>query len=178
MGGHWVEIVVASTDISFRLALPNEAANLRRFIDEHGQNEWNYLAEPDLTDHLNGISNGETSGIIAELDNEIIGIATYLRGTTFATYHESADVHGHISEVVVARDRCGQGIGTALLKECVAHLAQQGIFTSFAERHADNAASAGMMKKAGFEIVTTFADPDRRATGSRQTSICRYRSRG
>lgn len=51
----------------------------------------------------------------------------------------------------------------------------QGVGDVFIERHEENAGSAGMMRKAGFREVRTFNDPERRATGSRRTTLCHLR---
>ena len=41
----------------------------------------------------------------------------------------------------------------------------------FIERHEENLASAGMMRKAAFSHVETFHDPAKRTSGSRNSSI-------
>lgn len=163
------------TNILFRSARRDEANSIHCFITTHGQNEWNYLAEPDLTEHLNGIATGATHGVVAELNQNLIGVATCLQQThSFAEPSGSANAPGIISEVVVAKEHCGKGIGTALLKQCIAHFSGREVREIYVERHADNAASAGMMRKAGFEVIRTFHDPGRRQSGSRQTSVLRY----
>jgi hypothetical protein len=41
----------------------------------------------------------------------------------------------------------------------------------YIERHEENLASAGMMRKASFKLVGTFYDPQKRTAGSRNTSV-------
>ncbi|HLD65736.1 MAG TPA: GNAT family N-acetyltransferase, partial [Pseudomonas sp.] len=61
---------------------------------------------------------------------------------------------------------------SALLQAAVAALASQGIRDIYIERHEQNPGSAGMMRKAGFVERSTFDDPQRRAGGSRRTTLC------
>jgi len=53
-------------------------------------------------------------------------------------------------------------------------LQKKGFTRVYAHRHEENAASARMLEKAGFEIVDTFYDPERRPYGSRNTTVCRF----
>ena len=76
--------------------------------------------------------------------------------------------------MVVHCDSRGQGIGSRLLEECKERLRALGAERIYVERHEENRASAGMMRKAGFEIIDTFFDPDRRPTGSRNTVVSRF----
>ena len=47
-----------------------------------------------------------------------------------------------------------------------------GVDAVFVDRHEENLASAGMMRKAGFTEVETYADPRRRPHGSGRTTVC------
>jgi ribosomal protein S18 acetylase RimI-like enzyme len=84
--------------------------------------------------------------------------------------------HGYICEVVVHRQFQGGGLGTALLREAITCLIEQGFREIYIERHEENAASAGMMRNAGFMEIATFHDPARRKHGSRCTTVCRILS--
>ncbi len=64
----------------------------------------------------------------------------------------------------------------ALLKQALALLAAQGVYTVYIDRHEENAASAGMMRKAGFVEIDTFAEPARRPHGSGRTTVCRVQT--
>ena len=81
--------------------------------------------------------------------------------------------HGYVCEAVVHRAHAGKGLGSKLLREAVAELCRQGLKEIYIERHEENRASAGMMRKAGFTEVATFDDPQRRSSGSRRTTVCR-----
>ena len=65
----------------------------------------------------------------------------------------------------------GQGLGSRLLGESVKFLAEQGVQDIYIDRHEENAASAGMMRKAGFVELDTFPDPARRPSGSGRTTL-------
>ena len=81
--------------------------------------------------------------------------------------------HGYVGEAVVHREHAGKGLGSRLLKEVLAALAGEDCKEIYIERHEENLASAGMMRKAGFTEVATFDDPQRRSSGSRRTTVCR-----
>ena len=83
--------------------------------------------------------------------------------------------HGYICEAVVHRDMVGQGLGSRLLRRAVERLAAQGVADIYIDRHEENAGSAGMMRKAGFVEIDSYADPERRPHGSRRTTVCRLR---
>ena len=79
----------------------------------------------------------------------------------------------YIGDVVVASSQSGKGLGTQLLEEAIKIAGIEKCGYVYIERHEENAASAGMMRKAGFELVDTFHDPDKRTAGSRRTSVLR-----
>ena len=77
----------------------------------------------------------------------------------------------YVAEVVVHNKWASRGIGTSLLNE-VAFIAQTlSVEQLLVDRHEQNAASAGMMNKAGFIEIDCFLDPERRNAGSRKTCI-------
>ncbi|WP_219704348.1 GNAT family N-acetyltransferase [Marinomonas lutimaris] len=80
----------------------------------------------------------------------------------------------YIGDVVVSNAYSGQGIATKLLEYCVEKSKEKRAGVVFIERHEENLASAGMMRKAGFKVVETFYDPEKRSAGSRKTSILEY----
>ena len=81
---------------------------------------------------------------------------------------------GYVSEAVVRRDQVGQGLGTRLLREALSALSSMGVQFVFIDRHEENHASAGMMRRAGFVEIETYADPRRRPHGSGRTTVCRF----
>ena len=83
-------------------------------------------------------------------------------------------MHGYVSEAVVHRDYAGKGLGSHLLKAALEDLRAQGMQEVYIDRHEENLASAGMMRKSGFQEVETYANPQRRTTGSGRTTVCRW----
>lgn len=163
-------------DIAIRDADAADVPAMQAFIFEHGANQWNYLPQDDMAAHFAGIASGKTRAVIAEADGELAGFVTYMNGRSMARYQSKERVgypHGYVCEAVVHRDCAGQGLGSRLLRETVARLVSQGFEEIYIERHEENQASAGMMRKAGFIEVATFDDPARRSSGSRRTTVCR-----
>jgi hypothetical protein len=61
-----------------------------------------------------------------------------------------------------------------LLREALAVLSTMDVDAVFIDRHEENLASAGMMRRAGFVEIETYADPRRRPHGSGRTTVCRF----
>lgn len=144
---------------------------------EHGPNEWNYLPPDEMRKHVGDIASGKTEAILAEDNGSIIGMATFVVGDFYPQFESEAEKalpRGYIAEVVVHRDYAGRGIGARLLEEVKRSIREKGIKTIYIKRHEENLASAGMMRKAGFQIVDTFLDPIR-TTGSKKTTVERIR---
>ena len=82
-----------------------------------------------------------------------------------------------VSEVTVHRDYAGQGIGLELLRQTIAGAEALGAMLVLFDRHEENLASAGMMRKAEFAELRTFVDLERRNYGSRKTTVMGYQLR-
>jgi len=161
-----------------RLASAEDAERLCAFIFEHGPNPWNHLPPAAVTAHLQGITAGAVEAVLAERAGALAGFVSFQTSSDFARYQaaERRDLaHGYICEAVVHRDMAGQGLGSRLLRRAVERLAAQGLADIYIDRHEENAGSAGMMRKAGFVEIDTYADPERRPHGSRRTTVCRLR---
>jgi L-amino acid N-acyltransferase YncA len=159
-----------------RTATAEDIAGMHAFIFEHGQNQWNFLPPDVVAEHLGAIGSGRTRGVLAESNGMLLGFVTFLVGRSMARYQSREHVgypHGYVCEAVVHRDHAGKGLGSRLLKEAIGQLARDGFKEIYIERHEENLASAGMMRKAGFAEVTSFDDPRRRSSGSRRTTVCR-----
>lgn len=65
----------------------------------------------------------------------------------------------------------GKGLGCKLLLEAVSLAGGVGCRAVYIERHEENAASAGMMRNVGFEEVDKFYDPQKRSSGSGNTTV-------
>ena len=151
---------------------------LQALIFEHGANVWNYLPEDGIREHLDDIAQGRDYGVLALQDGHLLGAVTFGLSTDFDRYLTAplrGTPQGYVSEAVVRRDWVGQGLGTRLLREALASLSSRGVSSVFIDRHEENLASAGMMRRAGFVEIDTYADPRRHPHGSGRTTVCCYR---
>lgn len=164
--------------IEYRKALVEEIDELKKLLWKYGPNEWNYLTQEGVDDEFLLLQDGWASVIVAVIENEIIGFSVLIDGSESPTYlHKycSSDDMCFIGDVVVSSNYSGQGIATQLLKKCLDEAKQKEYKTVLVERHEENLASAGMMKKAGFNIIDTFFDPEKREAGSRNSVILAFK---
>jgi len=150
---------------------------LQALIFEHGANVWNYLPEDGIGAHLDDIAQGRAYGVLAMQEGHILGAVTFGLSVDFDRYLSPplrGTPQGYVSEAVVRRDRVGQGLGTRLLRDALASLAKMRVQAVFIDRHEENLASAGMMRRAGFVEIDTYADPRRHPHGSGRTTVCRF----
>lgn len=151
-------------------------AALAELIQTHGPNAWNWLPADGVRAHLRDIEQGRAHALLALEDGVLLGAVTFCRTHGFGRYqtHERAGTeHGYVCEAVVRRDQAGRGLGAQLLRAAVQTMQDWGLQEVYIDRHEENAASAGMMRKAGFVEIDTFAEPSRRPHGSGQTTVCR-----
>ena len=162
--------------IMVRPAMAADILAMKAFIFEHGTNLWNYLPEADVSMHLADIAQGRVQAVLAEEEGRLAGFVTFMVARSMERYQAQdriACAHGYVCEAVVHRERAGKGLGSRLLRAAVEELRRQGFSEIYIERHEENQASAGMMRKAGFVEIDTFHDPERRSSGSRRTAVCR-----
>nr|WP_298148004.1 GNAT family N-acetyltransferase [uncultured Pseudomonas sp.] len=163
------------SDFEIRQAQTQDIAGMCALIFEHGPNPWNHLPCDEVVAHLQCIANGTVQAVLAEHRGELLGFVSYQLSRHFERYQPEVrrnQLHGYICEAVIHRAMAGQGLGSRLLKQAVVQLNEQGIVDIYIDRHEENAASAGMMRKAGFVEVETYADPQRRPNGSGRTTLC------
>lgn len=161
---------------AFVAASAQHLAALQTFILEHGANAWNWLPAEGIAQHMEDIGSGQAHAVLALDGAQLVGAVTYCMTHGFARYQSEqrkAAPHGYVCEAVVRRDQVGRGLGTRLLSEAVQYLQTQGLQEIYIDRHEENAASAGMMRKAGFVEIASFAEPARRPHGSGRTTVCR-----
>ena len=164
---------------TFEAASAEHLPALQALIFDHGANVWNYLPEDGIRAHIDDIAQGRAHGVLALQDGEILGAVTFCLSTDFDCYLPAplrGTPQGYVSEAVVRRDQAGRGLGTQLLKEALASLATRGVHMVFIDRHEENRASAGMMRRAGFAEVETYPDPRRRTHGSGRTTVCCFKT--
>jgi GNAT superfamily N-acetyltransferase len=167
-GGHM-------SDFDIRQAQARDIDDLCALILEHGPNPCNHLPEAEVIAHLQAIADGSVQAVLVEREGELLGFVSYCLTRHFARYQPEArrdHLQGYICEAVTHRAMAGQGLGSRLLQQAVIQLGEQGVSDSYIDRHEENAASAGMMRKAGFVEVETYADPQRRPNGSGRTTLC------
>jgi len=161
------------TNLIIRNATAADIDALLDFLYAHGVNEWNHLPPGPIRAHLDGIATSRTYAVVAEQTDKIVGFVSFDLGRDMARYQpqgREADMHGIIHEAVVHRDCAGQGIGSQLLTAAVQKIGELGCREVYVGRHDENPGSAGMMRKAGFEVIDVFDDP-RRTSGNRRTAI-------
>ena len=161
----------------FRKASTQEIDKLKSLLWEFGPNEWNYLTPEGVNNEFALIERGNAQAIIAVVDSEIIGFAVLIDGLVGPRYLEKyspLEQMKFVGDVVVSSHHAGKGIATRLLNECIQEAKVHHAKKVLIERHEENLASAGMMRKAGFEIVDTFYDPEKRAAGSQKSVILSF----
>ncbi len=160
----------------FEAAGPQHVSALEALILRHGPNPWNWLPEDGIRKHMHDIAEGRAHAELAFQAGALIGAVTFCVTQAYRQYEPPSGFdswQGYICEAVVHADAAGQGLGSRLLRHAVQRLQAMGMQTIYIDRHEENAASAGMMRKAGFTEVCTFDEPERRPNGSRRTTVCR-----
>lgn len=166
------------SELVIRQAVVEDIEALCALILEHGPNPWNHLPEVEVRQHLQGIAASTTLAVLAEEQGQLLGFVSYRLTEDFAAHQPAAragQLHGYICEAVVHRDCSGRGLGAQLLTVAVQDLWRLGVRDVYIDRHEENAASAGMMRKAGFTELLTYPDPARRPHGSGRSTLCRIR---
>lgn len=91
--------------------------------------------------------------VVAELDHELVGYAYGARHSPRAAYRWAADVAVYLDPRVH-----GRGIGGALYRELFPRLRARGVWTLCAGITEPNPASTALHRRAGFELVGTYAN--------------------
>jgi ribosomal protein S18 acetylase RimI-like enzyme len=163
-----------NNEIEFRSATPDDIPALKSFLLNHGPNDWNYLPEAGVDQQFALMKSDQALAIIAHRQQKPIGLAISVIGEACPEHIKKYSDHSNmlfIGDVAVDPKEGGQGIGTKLLNQSILRARQLNLQTVYLERHEENLASAGMMRKAGFEIVETFHDPIKRNSGSRNSVV-------
>ncbi|WP_206538756.1 GNAT family N-acetyltransferase [Aeromonas finlandensis] len=146
---------------------------MKALLIKEGKNEWNYITDASIEHQFQLVNQGKAIPVLAE-DNGIVGFAVLIIKEAcpakLSKYAELSDI-AYVNDVVVAASQRGKGLGSQLLKESIKLAGNQKCSHVYIERHEENLPSAGMMRKAGFELVETFYDPNKRTAGSRKTSV-------
>lgn len=162
--------------ITIRKAVSSDILTLQTFIFEHGKNPWNFLPEDEIKMHIAAINTEEVHAYVAEINNNCVGFASFYLGfpAAYQKYEPySAKNVAYLSEIVVHSDYVSKGIGGKLITTVKEYLIVNNVSRLYAERHADNVSSAGVMTKTGFKIIDEYYDEQRRFSGSRKTVVTR-----
>ncbi len=160
--------------INYRSALSEEHASLIDFLLDHGANPWNHLPIDGVMESFTTVGQGGGEVLLACDKSRVVGLCIFFYPNALPKkYHQYTQSHPavYISEVTVHRDYAGHGIGSELLRQTFALVESLDAVMALVDRHEENLASAGMMRKAGFVELRTFEDLERRDFGSRKTTV-------
>lgn len=163
------------TAIKMRFACAADCVALQQLILTHGPNDWNYLPADGVELTLQQLAAGAVQGLLAEQEGRLLGVMLFVVSDRYPDYRPAeiaAEQAGFLIEAVISRDCAGMGLGSRLLLAVCDALQAQGCRWICADRHQQNAASAGMMRKAGFAELGSYDDPAHRWSGSRHTTVC------
>lgn len=165
------------SNIKYLKAEASHTPEMQSLLMKHGPNEWNYLPEEGVKAEMEDVASGRAIAVLAEAEEKIIGFAVaypgLIRFPAIVDSRKDAGACGYIGDVVVHSDFAGKGIGSKLLNEAKSLLREAKVQEIHIDCHEENAASRGMMRKAGFRQLALFDDPDRRFAGSRKTWLGR-----
>ncbi|MDA9826602.1 GNAT family N-acetyltransferase [Porticoccaceae bacterium] len=163
--------------INYRLAIKSELTELKTFLFDHGQNPWNYLPVTGVDHEFNLVSQEKASILLAIDGEQMAGFAIFYHPEVLPNQYlqySNQQLAIYIAEVVIHRQLAGQSIGHKLLSLIIEQAPDFGASLLLIDRHEENLASAGMMRKAGFAELRTFVDLERRDYGSRKTTVMAY----
>ena len=146
---------------------------MKKILFSEGTNDWNYITEDSINSQFQLIRQHKALAVLAE-NKFIAGFAILILKNACPlrlSKYSNLTTIAYIDDVVVSADQCSKGIGSMLLQKAVELARKEKCREVYIERHEENMASAGMMRKAGFELIETFHDPNKRTTGSKNTSV-------
>ena len=162
---------------TYALAPHADLATLKAFLFEHGSNPWNHLPIDGVDQEFAYIAQSKASVITAVDKTKVLGFVIFYHPNALPSkYLQYSGLHQtiYIAEAVVHQNHAGQGIGFQLLAAVINHAVELSATMLIVDRHEQNLASAGMMRKAGFVELATFTDLQRRDVGSRKTTVMGY----
>ncbi len=159
--------------IDTRLLSAIDFQQMRALLLKDGPNDWNYITDESIALQFQLIRDGKAIAVLAE-EHEIAGFAVLIFKDACPSKlnkYSGLSTMAYINDVVVSLKHGGKGIGSSLLQKAVELAQKEQCQTVYIERHEENLASAGMMRKAHFKVIDTFHDPKKRTTGSRNTTV-------
>ena len=159
--------------VHFRPVNEKNLQEMKELLLAEGPNEWNYITDESIEQQLQLIREEKAYAILAEEDR-IHGFAVLIlkeaSPDSLSKYDDLSSI-AYINDVVVSSEQSGKGLGSKLLEKSIDLARQNRCCKVYIERHEENLASTGMMRKVGFEVVETFHDPIKRTSGSRKTCM-------
>ena len=146
---------------------------MKNILFRDGLNEWNYITDESIEQQFQLIRDKRALAVLAE-ESEITGFAILIfkeACPSQLSQYSNLSTMAYINDVVVNMNYSGKGIGSRLLHKAIELAKKAQCEKVYIARHEENLASAGMMRKASFQIVDTYYDPNKRTTGSRNTSV-------
>ena len=146
---------------------------MKNILFRDGLNEWNYITDESIEQQFQLIRDKRALAVLAE-ESEITGFAILIfkeACPSQLSQYSNLSTMAYINDVVVNMNYSGKGIGSRLLHKAIELAKKAQCEKVYIARHEENLASAGMMRKASFQIVDSYYDPNKRTTGSRKTSV-------
>ena len=146
---------------------------MKNILFRDGLNEWNYITDESIEQQFQLIRDKRALAVLAE-ESEITGFAILIfkeACPSQLSQYSNLSTMAYINDVVVNMNYSGKGIGSRLLHKAIELAKKAQCEKVYIARHEENLASAGMMRKASFKIVDSYYDPNKRTTGSRNTSV-------
>ncbi|MFT5259188.1 MAG: ribosomal protein S18 acetylase RimI-like enzyme [Saprospiraceae bacterium] len=156
-----------------RILAEKDYAEIQHLLETQARNDWNHITSKTISQQFELLRSGNAIASVFEAQ-QVAGVSIMLLGDScfkaMAKYAKLGEM-AFIQDVVVHEGHAGKGLGSKLLLESIQQASQRGYKAVYLERHEENLASAGMMRKVGFDEVETFYDPNRRVSGSRNTTV-------
>src|SRR3989338_1247377 len=137
-----------------RKAARADIEGMKKFILQHGPNEWNNLDGVEA--HLDEICTGETEAMLAFDGSKLIGFISYnARKKLAERYLHDQDMGrecGYLAEAVVHQEYTGRGIGGQLAQLIKTDLLARGVNTIYVVHHEENISSRKAWERADFSF--------------------------
>jgi GNAT superfamily N-acetyltransferase len=123
---------------------------------------------------LSGLASGTVQGLLAEQQGQLLAVMLFDRSDAYPA-HRPADIAaseaGFLIEAVVSRDAAGQGLGSRLLL-MVCDIAAAGLSLAVCGQASAKCRFGRHDAEGRFTGAESFADPERRWSGSRMSTVC------
>jgi len=184
LDGEMVPLIEYEEAIDRRKKKKNFWAELRIGVAQnYGESSWKYATSFKNPDHLGdrmqsvmkrmGLDENTNVHGVRDGASWIVEQGERVAGSNYSHLIDLFHLCEYLAEAVTHHDYRGENIGPDCAQMAIEDMVSQGVNRIYVIRHEENAASARLMEKTGFEVVDTFYDPVRRQTGTRRTTVCR-----